>query len=106
MHTGARVRTENTGNCGDKGGNNNKHPEKQRISGKALAEGSRFLFPSVLVDGADETTDLQAHLRAAGMEDEPYTMDSFRMVGTASHYMDGLTEYWGCKFATVARWNV
>lgn len=57
------------------------------------------------MDGVDETTDLQAHLRAAGMEDK-YTMDSFRMVGAASHYMDGLTEYWGCKFATVARWNV
>ena len=65
---------------------------------RSLAEGSGFLFPSVLVGGGkgelalmpvQMTTNLQTHLRAVGMEDERYTMLSFRGRGAASRNMDG-----------------
>ena len=64
----------------------------------SLAERSRFLFPSVLEGGkkgelaltpAQMTTNFQTHLRAAGMEDNRYTMHSFRVGGASSHNMDG-----------------
>ena len=83
----------------------------------SLAEGSGFLFPSVLEgrgkgDGAltavQMTTGLQTHLLAAGMAEKRYTMHSFRAGGAASHHMDGtamdvLMEYVGWKSASVAR---
>ena len=56
----------------------------------ALAEGSGFLFPSVLESGAKENlaltpaqmaSNLQTHLRPAGMEDKRYTLHSFRVGG-------------------------
>ena len=54
------------------------------------------------------TANLQTHLWAAGMEDKPDTMHFLRVVGAASHSMDGtamdvLMEYVGWKSATVAR---
>ena len=57
---------------------------------------------------AQMTTNLETHLRAAGVEDEWYTMHSFRVGGAASRNMDGtamdvLMKYVGWKFATVAR---
>ena len=81
-----------------------------------LVEGSGFLFPSVRENGeegnlaltpAQMTANLQAHLRAAGMEDERYTFHSFRVGGAASHHMDGtamdvLMEDAGLKSAAVA----
>ena len=53
-------------------------------------------------------TNLQTHVRAAGMEDPRYTMHSFRVGGAANHNMDGaamdvLMEYVEWKSATVAR---
>ena len=82
----------------------------------ALAEGSGFLFPSVRDNGekgnraltpAQMTSNLQTHLRAAGMDDKRYTLHSFRVGGAASHHMDGtamdvLMEYVGWKSAAVA----
>ncbi|CAN0597596.1 unnamed protein product, partial [Laminaria digitata] len=73
------------------------------------AEGSGFLFPSVLASGdkgdraltpAQMTSNLQTHLRAAGLADKRYTLHSFRVGGAASHHMDGtamdvLMEYVG-----------
>ena len=82
----------------------------------SLAEGSRFLFPSVL-DGGEKgelaltptqmTTILQTH-QAPGMEDKRYTMHSFRMERAAGHNMDGtaidvLMEFVGRNSATVLR---
>ncbi|CAN0075198.1 unnamed protein product, partial [Laminaria digitata] len=83
----------------------------------SLAGGSGFLFPSVLesrekgelaLTPAQMTTNLQTHLRAAGMEGKRYTMHSFRVEGAASHNMDGTTmdvlmEHVGWKSATTAR---
>ena len=55
------------------------------------------MFPSGLEGGekgelaltpAQITTDLQTHLRAAGMEDKRYMMHSFRVGGAASHNMN------------------
>ncbi|CAM9635092.1 unnamed protein product [Laminaria digitata] len=83
----------------------------------SLAEGSGFLFPSVVESGekgdlaltpAQMTTNLQTHLRAAGMEGKRYTIHSFRVGGAASHNMDGtamdvLMKYVGRKSATTAR---
>ena len=82
----------------------------------ALAEGSGFLFPSVRDNGengnraltpAKMTSNLQTHLRAAGMNDKRYTLHSFRVEGAASHHMDGtamdvLMEYVAWKSAAVA----
>ena len=82
----------------------------------ALAEGLGLLFRSVRENGekgnlaltpAQMTANLQAHLRAAGMEDKRYTLHSFRVGGAASHHMDGtaidvLMEYVGWKSAAVA----
>ena len=82
----------------------------------ALAKGSSFLFPSVreniekrnlALTPAQMTANLQAHLRAAGMEDKRYTLHSFRVGGAASHHVDGtamdaLMEYVGWKSAAVA----
>ncbi|CAM9525004.1 unnamed protein product [Laminaria digitata] len=75
----------------------------------SLAEGSGFLFPSVVESGekgdlaltpAQMTTNLQTHLRAAGMEGKRCTMHSFRVGRAASHSIDGtamdvLMEYAG-----------
>ena len=86
----------------------------------SLAEGSGFLFPSVLEGGekgelaltpAQMTTNLQTHLRAAGMEDKRCMMHSFRVEGAASHDIDGtamdvLMEHVGWKSKTVARRHV
>ena len=81
-----------------------------------LAEGSGFLFSSVL-DGGDKgqlaltptqmTTNLQTH-GAADMEDKGYTMHSFRMGRAAGHNMNGtamevLMEYVGWNSSTVSR---
>ena len=57
---------------------------------------------------AQMTTNLQSHLRAAGMDDKRYMMHSFRVAGAASHNIDGTTmyvmmQYVGWKSATVAR---
>ena len=54
------------------------------------------------------TSNLQIHLRAAGMDDKRYAMHSFRVEGAATHNMDGTaigvrTEYVGWKPAPVAR---
>ena len=82
----------------------------------ALSEGSGFLFPSVRENGEEGnlalnptqmTANLQAHLRAAGMENKRYMFHSFRVGGVASHDMDGtamdvLVEYVGWKSAAVA----
>ena len=63
-----------------------------------LAEGSRLPFPSVLEGGkkgelaltpAQVTTNLQTHLRAAGVECNRYTMQAFRVGRSASDNMDG-----------------
>ncbi|CAN0189078.1 unnamed protein product, partial [Laminaria digitata] len=81
------------------------------------AMGSGFLFPSVVesvergdlaLTPAQMTTNLQTHLRAAGMEGKRYTMHFFRVGGAASHNvvgtaMDVLMEYLGWKSATTAR---
>lgn len=53
------------------------------------------------------TANLQTHLWAAGMEDKPDTMHFLRVVGAASHSMDGtamdvLIECVGWKSAHVA----
>ena len=83
----------------------------------SLAEGSGFLFPSILEGGekgdvaltaAQMITHLQTHLRAAGVGDKRYTMRSFREKGAASHHMDAtrmgtVMEYLAWKSATVAR---
>ncbi|CAM9728164.1 unnamed protein product [Pylaiella littoralis] len=83
----------------------------------SLGEGAGFLFPTVRDDGtkgevaltpAQMTTNLQAHLRAAGITDQRYTLHSFRVGGAASHNMDGtamdvLMEYVGWKSTPVAR---
>ena len=64
----------------------------------SLAEGSGLLFPSVLEGGemgelsltpAQITTSLQTRLRTARVEDNRYTIRSFRVGGAASHSMDG-----------------
>lgn len=57
---------------------------------------------------AQMITNLQTHLRAAGMENKHYTMHPLRVGGAASHNMDGtamnvLMEYAGWKSATIAR---
>ena len=39
---------------------------------------------------AQMTTNLQSHLRAAGMDDKRYTVHSFRMGGAASQNMDDM----------------
>lgn len=83
----------------------------------SLGDGVGFLFPTVLEDGtkgelaltpAQMTTNLQAHLRVAGMADQKYTLHSFRVGGAASHNMDGtamdaLMEYVGWKSTPVSR---
>ena len=83
----------------------------------ALAEGSGFLFRSVLGSGAKGnlamtpaqiTVNLQTHyLRKTDMEDKRYTLRSFRVGGSASHHIDGtavnvLTEYVGWRSSAVA----
>ena len=82
----------------------------------ALAGGSGFLFPSVRENGekgklaltpAQMTANLQAHLRAAYMEDKRYTLHSFRVGGATSHHMGGmamdvLMKYAGWKSAAIA----
>ena len=64
----------------------------------SLAEGTGLLFPSVLEGGemgelsltpAQITTSLQTRLRTARVEDNRYTIRSFRVGGAASHSMDG-----------------
>ena len=64
----------------------------------ALVGESGFLFPGVLESGdkgklaltpSQMTYNLQAHLRAAGMEHKRYSQHSFRVGGAASHHMDG-----------------
>ena len=57
------------------------------------------------------TSNLQAHLRAAGMEHKQYLLYSFRVGGAASPYMDGtamdiLMEYAGWTSASVASGHV
>ena len=85
-----------------------------------MAEGSGVCFTSVLEGGengelaltpAQMTTNLQTHLRAAGMEDKRCMMHSFRVEGAASHDIDGtamdvLMEHVGWKSKTVARRHV
>lgn len=62
--------------------------------------GGAFLFPSVLESGAkgnvvlmpaQMTSNVQIHLRGAGMEDKRYILHSFRVGAAASHDMDGTT---------------